>query len=190
MAEREDHAELVTAFLNDDPGARDALVAAWAPTVLQWCSRLGGPGVDAEDAAHDVFMVVLTKLASLRDPAVFPAWLFGITRRVLHRHRRKRWLRGMLRPVVPELADAGPDPERLSAASETGRQVQAALARLPEAQREVLILCELEGRTVASVAELVGVSPGTVKSRLRLARARLRRVARQMQIVPTDLAEV
>jgi RNA polymerase sigma-70 factor (ECF subfamily) len=58
--------------------------------------------------------------------------------------------------------------------------VREALARLPEAQREVLVLCEMEGRTDEEAAALLGIPSGTAKSRLRLARARFQVVAQRM----------
>jgi len=55
--------------------------------------RLGGPRIDAEDAAHDVFLVVFRRLPDLDDPQAFRSWLFGITRRVVAAHRRRAWVR-------------------------------------------------------------------------------------------------
>jgi len=60
--------------------------------------------------------------------------------------------------------------------------VQELLEHLPAAQREALILCDLEERTAAEAAELVGVSVGTIKSRLRLGRKRFRRLAVQRDL--------
>ncbi len=60
---------------------------------------------------------------------------------------------------------------------ETARRVESVLAELPTAQREVLVLCDLEERSSSEVANLLGIAQGTVKSRLRLARRRFRLVA-------------
>ena len=68
--------ELVRAARGGDPVAIDQLVRAWLPAVLGWCSRLGGPAIHPEDAAHDVFVVVLDRLSQLRDEERFAAWLF------------------------------------------------------------------------------------------------------------------
>ena len=76
------------------------------------------------------------------------------------------------------MADPGPDPEQLRARSESAATVRAILKRLPPPQREVFYLCELEAHTQAEVAELLNIAPGTVKSRLRLARGRFDRSAR------------
>ncbi len=170
---------LVLAASRGEPGARDQLVDIWLPVVLGWCSRLGGPKVDAEDAAHDVLIVMLGRLDSLRDPGSFSSWLFGITRRVLAKHRRQAWVKRWVPGFVPEAVDTGASPYQQTQLSETSRRVQQALEQLPPAQREVLVLCDLEERTDLEVSELLGIPLGTVKSRLRLARKKFRIIAEQ-----------
>jgi RNA polymerase sigma-70 factor (ECF subfamily) len=150
----------------------DALLTEWLPVVLGWAARLSGPRVDAEDVAHDVFVVVLTRYAELRDPARLPAWLFGITRRVIAAHRRKAWVRYWTGGQVPDVEDRAPRPDERYQTSETARRVVAILERLPAKQREVLVLVDLEERSMPEVASLLEVPVGTVASRLRLARAR------------------
>jgi len=179
------HAEtaLVLAAREEQPGALRELLDAFVPVVLQWCYRLGGPRVDPEDVAHDVMEIVLKRLHSLRDPACFRSWLYGITRRVTLRHRSQAWVRRVVSLGETELEAEILLPDRQAQISQTGRQVQLALEKLPHAQREVLVLHELEERGVAEVAELLNIPVGTVKSRLRLGRQRMRRVVVQMGIV-------
>src|SRR6185503_16699218 len=105
------------------------------------------------------------------------AWAFGITRGVLRNHRRRAWLRRCVHGLVGGLVDPGPDPARLVEMGERARLVEAVLAALTPAHREVLVLCDLEERGRSEVAGLLGVPEGTVKSRLRLARARFRALA-------------
>ncbi len=160
--------------------ARDRLVDAALPLVLGWCSRLGGPKVDPEDAAHDVLMTALARLHSLEDVERFGPWLYGITRRTLAGHRRRAWVkRWVPGATVFEAADPAPGPDHHRELSEIGAQVQAVLERLPPAQREVLVLCVVEERSATEAAALLGVPSGTIKSRLRLARERFRRLAEQ-----------
>jgi len=166
--------ELVQAAQDDLPGAMDRLVDAWLPTVVGWCTRLGGRGVYAEDAAHDVFMKMLDRLPTLRSPGAFPAWLYGITRRVVAAHRRKAWLRRWLPGAVPDIATTQPDPGRASEQSQVATRVWAALEALPLHHREVLVLCDLEERADSEAAQILGIPRNTVKSRLRRARAALR----------------
>ncbi|MCB9762818.1 MAG: sigma-70 family RNA polymerase sigma factor [Alphaproteobacteria bacterium] len=152
---------------------------AAVPTVARWCARLGGPWVDPEDAAQDVLATATRRLPSLRDPALLEPWLFGITRRVLAAHRRRAWWRRWVSSEPPERADLRPGPEQTAQALHRARRLQGWLEQLPAAQREVVVLCALEERSSAEAADLLGVPQGTVKSRLRLAMARLRALAEE-----------
>jgi RNA polymerase sigma-70 factor (ECF subfamily) len=168
-------ADLVRAAQQDDNRALEALCAEWLPVVLGWCMRLASPGVHAEDAAHDVFEVVLERLPSLRDPAAFPAWVFGVTRRVLAAHHRRAWFRKWIPGLsADDTSDGSLDPAALAAVSQTAVRVREALGTLSVDHREVLVLCDLEERSDSEVAELLGVPKNTVKSRLRRAREQLR----------------
>ncbi len=178
-------ADLVRAVLDDDPVARERLLDRFVPEVLQWCSRLGGSRVDAEDAAQDVFIVVLTKLPALRDPDAFRPWLFGITRRVLAKHRRRVWVQRWVGEVPERIASDASLPDEEAARERTGRRVHAALDRLPSSQREAIVLCDLEGRSATEAADILGVPPGTVKSRLRLGRRKFKAEADRLGL---DLA--
>ena len=175
---------LVEAARCGDHRARERLMDVCLPTVLGWCARLGGPKVDAEDAAHDVCVVVLTKLDALRDADVFVSWLYGVTRRVLAKHRRRGWVQRWTGAPLPDIADEGADPTRRMDLSELSQAVQGILERMPNKQREVLVLCDVEERTDEVVAALLGVPVGTVKSRLRTARERFRRAVRGHRVEP------
>ncbi len=158
--------------------AQEQLFDAWLPVVLRWCARLGGPKVDYEDAAHDVFIVVLRRLDSLEQPDRFSSWLYGITRRVLRKHRTRAWVQRWSGSEMREVGDPSQDLDADVHRSQTTRQVQDILAGLPEKQREVLVLCELEERTAPEVAEILDIPVGTVASRLRLGRTKFERLAR------------
>ncbi|MEM6928558.1 MAG: sigma-70 family RNA polymerase sigma factor [Myxococcota bacterium] len=147
------------------------------PTVARWCARLGGPRVDPEDAAQDVMATATRRLDTLRNPAHLEPWLFGITRRVLAAHRRRAWLRFWVATPSGLEPDPGAGPEEAAVTRQRARQLQRWLEKLPQAQREVVVLCALEERTGPAVAELLDLPLGTVKSRLRLGMARLRSLA-------------
>jgi RNA polymerase sigma-70 factor (ECF subfamily) len=159
------------------PEAIDRLFARWMPDILQWCLRLGGPKVDAEQAAQDVCLVVLRRVHTVERPAQLPSWLFAVTRRVLAQHRRRAWVRRWLPGLSPDGVDPGPSPERGAVQADHVRIVHELLAELPEELREVLVLCDVEERSDPEVAELLGWKVGTTKSRLRRARLRFRELA-------------
>jgi RNA polymerase sigma-70 factor (ECF subfamily) len=165
---------LVAQAIADAPGALDRLCDAWLPIVLGWTTRLGGPRIDPEDAAHDVFLVVFRRLSEIQKPESFAAWLYGITRRVISAHRRRAWIRHWLPGAAIEAPSSDPDPYRQAEMAGVADRVWSALETLPTHHREVLVLCDLEERADSEVADMLGVPKGTVKSRLRRAREALR----------------
>ena len=165
---------LVKDALQGDDAAMDALARAWLPHVYAWCHRLGGPKVDAEDAAHEVLIIMCRRIDRVRSPGQFPSWLFGITRRVIANHRRRAWVRRWVPGQERDRVDPAWSPLRTAEARRTADEVWNALEKLPVTQREVLVLIELEERSGSEVAQLLDIPLGTVKSRLRAARSAFR----------------
>lgn len=142
-----------------------------AERVLAWAIRLGGPAVDPEDVAQDVFAVALRRLPDFRGESRLSTWLFGITRRVVANARRKAALRRLVGlGDLPEIPSAAPGADEVVDRLRRRRQVQLALESLRSGQREVIALVDLEGLTSAEAASLLGVPVGTVYSRLHVAR--------------------
>ena len=162
-----------------DPEALDALFTTWAPVVLQWCRRLGGPRVDADQAAQEVLLVLFRRVHTVVARQALPAWLMSVTRRVLAQHRRAAWGRRWVPGWSGEERSSGIGPQEEVEAAELARSVWEILDVLPHMIREVLVLCELEGRSSVEVAGLLDIPVGTVKSRLRRARARFRSLAEE-----------
>jgi len=181
------HHDLVRAAQRGDEAAQMRVVEQWAAKALAWCRRLGGPTIDAEDAAHDALITAIRRLPTLDDPARAEAWLYGIVRRTLAWHRRRSWWARWL-PGTSEAASSRPDAFADAARSQAARRVAALLDALPEAQREVLVVCVVEERTTVEAAALLGVPEGTIKSRLRLARERVRAMP-DAAALAADLAE-
>ena len=176
---------LLSAALRDQPGAWEALFEAWGPVVLRWCSHRAGDAVDPEDAASEVFEIVLTRLSQLRDPEAFPAWLHWQTRAVISRHRRRAWVRRWVPDAVLDAVDPGASPVYRAELSQTAQLVERALDKLPQKQREVMILVDLEEHSLEDAAALLSIPVGTVKSRLSRGRQRFRQVAERMKLAPT-----
>ncbi len=178
--------EAWAAVLGGDRLALEALCADWSPIVVQWCARLGGPRVDAEQAAQEVFIVLLRRLGTIDGPEKLSAWLFAVTRRVLAQQRRLAWGARWEPEADADRLGGGPSPGHAAVDSASiGVAVRAMIAELPPPLREVLVLCDLDERTDDDVAALLGVPAGTVKSRLRRARFLLRDMASARGILPT-----
>jgi RNA polymerase sigma-70 factor (ECF subfamily) len=134
---------------------------------------LGNPA-DAEDVCQDAFLTALERLEECRDPQRFAAWLMRIVRNRALNFRASRSLRQGA-PLEEAAAKAGGgDPEREAERSEARERLLAALSGLPESQREVVLLHDLEGWRHREIAELLGTSEGAVRVRLHEARRRLR----------------
>jgi RNA polymerase sigma-70 factor (ECF subfamily) len=127
---------------------------------------------DAEDVAQEAFAKAYRRFASLRDPVRFRAWLVRVTWRLAidrwRANRRRRMREEAARPAVqPESTEA------LVAETARATRLWASIDALPEKLRIVLVLSAIEGHGVRDVGELLGIPPGTVKSRLFLARKAL-----------------
>lgn len=148
----------------------DAVMARMAPLVLGWCRRLGAGNIDVEDAAQEVLLVLGRRLEGLSQAEDLEPWVFTVTRNVVRRHARRAWWRRWV-PGVPEGPSRAASPEATSAAAQVIRLMDRCLAKMPAEQREILVLRLVEERSDSEVARLLGLPHGTVKSRLRLARA-------------------
>lgn len=155
-------------------GSLDALYRAHARAVARFLARLDGPRPDLEDLVHDVFLTADADRARFRGASTVRTWLFGIAYNLLRaRRRRERLRRFLLREHAPTLEPpAPPSPDATLDAASAWRT----LAQLPEHERVVLVLFELESASGAEIAAALGVKPATVWVRLHRARARLRAV--------------
>src|SRR5450432_814370 len=151
------------------------LYRSHARTVLRWATRLGGPGIDAEDVAQDVFIVAKRRLRTFEGSEQLTAWLFRTTEKVVLGARRKqrlrRWLSLASEVATTTMSAPQPTPGEALERSRDVADVYVVLNRLPERQRRVLILFELEGLSTQEIADLVGAKVATVRVWLFRARA-------------------
>lgn len=136
----------------------DRLLEHVFPLVSAICRRLAGGS--AEDAVQETLLIVFRRLRSLERPETLTAWVATTARREALRRRQGSDL------ALPDDAPAAVLPDTL--------EVYDALTRLPLARREVLLLRDLVGLSERETATLLGISCGTVKSRLHRARAAFR----------------
>jgi RNA polymerase sigma-70 factor (ECF subfamily) len=154
-----------------DQGAFTALFDEHFAYVWRSLARLGVPVHEAEDLAQEVFVVVHRRLAGL-DPARSPRpWLFGVAYNVVREHRRRARSRpeDLAFDDLPDVGRSDPGYGALEAAD----LVHAALRRVPEARRAVLVLVDLDGVTMREAAQVLGIPVDTGYARLRVARVEL-----------------
>ncbi len=136
----------------------------------------------AEDIVQDAVLRALQYFASFRGDDDGRAWLLQIVRNAAYAAIKARRI-GTDIPLgdaeaegVMELPDPGPGPEALLARRQDLEQLDQALAAMPIALRECLVLCELERLSYKDIARVTGVPVGTVMSRLWRARRALTRL--------------
>lgn len=132
-----------------------------------------GSEPDADDVCQEAFVVAIERIDECREPGRFAGWLLQIVRNRARNHVRRETVRQTL-PLDPGVATGGSSPADVAEQNELGRRLQAALARLPEQHREVVLLHDLEGWAHREIAERLGLPAGTVRSHLHHARRRMR----------------
>ena len=139
----------------------------------------------ADEVLTDVWLAIARGIAKLDDPACFPRWAFRIVQRrsadwVRRRQVERRRLEALAANETEQLAPApAPDPDE---ATDEVVAMRAAIGRLPLEQQELLHLFYEMGRSVAEIADVLELAPGTVKSRLFSIRETLKRqLERQKQ---------
>jgi RNA polymerase sigma-70 factor, ECF subfamily len=132
---------------------------------------------DAEDVAQEAFAKAYRNFRQLRDRDRFRAWLVRMTWRLAidrQRNDRRRAARDSGSTVAPAFRTAMPAAHDHLVAQERAAQLWRAIDALPDKLRVVIVLSGIEEHDVAAVARLLDLPEGTVKSRLFLARQRLR----------------
>jgi RNA polymerase sigma-70 factor (ECF subfamily) len=171
---------LLARFAAGDRAALDELFRRYRGVAYRVAYRLLGREADALDAVQDGFVNALTRLDRFGGRSAFKTWLLRVVCNAaldLGR-RRKRAERMPQAPPDPSPDRYGPD-DRLPAdagleRADLRRAIDAALARLPESQRQTFVL-HVEGElTYREVADVLGISIGTVMSRLFYARQKLK----------------
>ena len=155
---------------------------AYGARVAQWAARLGGSSVDVDDVVQEVFLVVSRKWSTLRSDGKFTSWLFHVTRKVVaNQRRRMRWRRlWSANDELASLPSEGPDPDVELERRRTLALFHRAVDRLPEKQRTVFVLFELDGMSTVAIAELLQRNPSTVKVQLARARERFAGIYRRL----------
>ena len=124
---------------------------------------------DAEDVAQEAMVQAYRNFAKLQDRRRFRAWLVRIAWRIAL-NRRRHDERRMRRELSDPEPEPGPSAEDLVRSRQFQGHVWRAVDGLPDRLRSVVTLTAIEGHDLRSVAELLGVAEGTVKSRLSKAR--------------------
>jgi len=165
--------DLVRRVGEGDPAAIQAMVARKLPRMLSLARRMLGDAAEAEDVAQEA-MLRAWRQAPRWTPgqARFDTWLHRVGLNLCYDRLRRR--REIATDVLPDGVDDGPAPDRGLLAAETGARVEAALARLPERQREAIVLCHYQELGNIEAAALMEISVEALESLLSRGRRALR----------------
>jgi len=145
-----------------------------ARQVWRCLARLGVPPASVEDAVQEVFLTAHQRLRDFEARSSPSTWLIGIAVKVAANARRAVARRGPLQPVPDTLAARGARADDELERRRKLFELERVLSLLPDEQREVVVLCDLEQLSAVEVSEAIKVNVNTVYSRLRLARTALK----------------
>jgi len=181
MAADDQHEErLLTAARQGDRAALEALLERYQARIYRYGLRMCGDPEDAKDVLQETLLAMARGVHDLHAAAALPTWLYTVARRFCIKSRRRG--RAGRRPQsldaveaagVP-LVDPGRGPEERVAGRQIETALAAAIASLNPAQRDVLVLRDVEGFSATQTAEILGLRVEAVKSRLHRARVALR----------------
>ena len=171
----------------------NALVRLYEGRVYNLCYRMLGDADSAADAAQDAFLSAYRNLPSFRGGS-FRSWMLRIATNTCYDVLRAR----KRRPAVSldidadendeasplQIADTAESPTDFALRRELAAAIQLGLGELPDEQRVILILSDIEGLAYDEIAQITNTNIGTVKSRLSRGRARLRDVLKAGELLP------
>jgi RNA polymerase sigma-70 factor, ECF subfamily len=158
-----DDGALMVLFARGDPAAARALTARLLPRALRHAARVLGDRAEAEDVAQEAMLRLWRAAVEWRtDGAARPAtWLHRVVANLaIDRLRRA----GRATGLDPETPDAGPGVEARMAEADRMAALDAALATLPERQRQAVVLRHIEGMTNPEIAEVLEIGVEAVES--------------------------
>ena len=176
----DDESELIERVRRGDGPAFDVLVTRYMRRAFSVAYRVLGHKEDAEDLVQEAFIAALQRIDSFEAGRPFGPWFFRILVNRGLNARKSRALRTT--DEIPEAAaSSSPSPERVAERGELRDRLRVAMASLPERQRVIVELFELEGFGGTEIAEILEISDGTVRWHLHEARKALREALSQYQ---------
>lgn len=181
-----DDATLIGQFLRTgEEEVFEILVRRYQEKVFRLAASILGRGAEseAEDAAQEVFVVVLRQLKTFRRESAFSTWLYRVARNQIIDYRRRASRRPSevsdhTLPAIPE-SNVLADPLKVVTAAQRQARLLRHVGRLSEPQRVVVHLHYWQGQSLAEISELLGLRLGTVRPHLYRARQRLAHFLRE-----------
>jgi len=183
---RDEEAAIINRVLAGETNAFEALVLEHQSRVYHLTLKMTGNEEDAYDLSQEAFLKAYRTLSSFRGEAGFGSWVYRIAANLSVDFLRRQKRRGASkvisldepdengRPV--EIPDLAAEPQTELERKETRKAIRAGLDALPEEQKLILILRDVQDLSYQQISEALELEPGTVKSRISRARAHLARL--------------
>lgn len=179
---REEEAKVIRAVLDGNTNAFEDLVLAHQKSVYHIALKMTGNEEDAFDLSQETFLKAFRSLSTFRGESGFGSWICRMAANLSIDFLRKKQRRGgevrsldeedeAHRPTL--LPDLRYEPQTALERREIRDAVRAGLRKLPEEQRLILVLRDVEGYSYAEISDILRIELGTVKSRIYRARASL-----------------
>jgi len=185
-----DQVELIHRCRLGDELAWEALVREYQGRVCSIAFGYVGDQDEALDLAQEIFVRVWHRLGQMTEAERFAGWLTSIARNACLDHLRRRKARPPRQDIPAEemtaLAADVPDPEEAWLATARQRLVHRAMQELSEINREIIVLKDIQGLPLESIATMLDLPLGTVKSRSSRARVELARAIVELEGGPRD----
>ncbi len=179
--------DLTAQAVGGQPAAIDTLLRQIRPMVLRYCrarlGRISGHHHVADDVAQEVCIALVSALPRYRDMGrPFASFVYGIASHKVADAMRSAANMAIPTEDLPDGPDDRPGPEETAVAYLEAERVRALLRRLPEQQRELLVLRVLAGMSAQETGNELGMSAGAVRVAQHRALARLRAIVREESI--------
>jgi RNA polymerase sigma-70 factor, ECF subfamily len=155
------------------PGAFEDLIAVMERPLFYYATSLTGSQDSALDVLQEVWIKAFRDIRKLRDPGSLKSWLYSITHGIAVDRIRRDYKRDKAQQL--QLDDSF-NTEEASFDEEDASAIYLALSQIGVKHREVLVLHFLQDLSVAEIADVVGCSEGTVKSRIHYAKRQLKQI--------------
>ncbi len=180
MTNEKSEAALLAQARAGERAAVEELLVRHEPQIYRFALRMCGAQEAARDVLQETLLAAFKGVRDFRGDAKLSTWLFQVARSYCSKENRRRAGEPAVHealdaPAAAHLAtDAARAPDAVAHAKELGAVLRAALAALPEEQREVIVLKDVHGLPIDEVATVIGQSVPATKSRLHRARLALR----------------
>ena len=164
-----------------DPDAFEQLIGPLEQLIWRICWHYTGNRESAEDCGQETMIRIWRSLDSYRGDCALESWVYRIAANCCmdYLRKKKRDKSVSMEPMREQgfdPADPSPGTEEQVVAADEQKRLREAITQLPEDQREALIMTQLEKVSYEEAAKLLGVSEGTIKSRVNRAKARLKEI--------------